>query len=99
MTLLLRAASRRAGCGLARRGRVPAAGRSALLPAVRRAAFSTQPQKSDSFLSGASSIYAESMLDMYEHDPDSVPEVRAVDVDEKSNCCHQYLNSRVHNSK
>lgn len=38
------------------------------------AVFSTH-SKSDNFLSGASSLYAESMLEMYENDPNSVPEV------------------------
>jgi len=45
--------------------------------ALRRtaaAAFSTQAKSSESFLSGASSLYAESMLEMYENDPNSVPE-------------------------
>ena len=40
------------------------------------AAFSTQAKSSDNFLSGQSSLYAESMLEMYENDPNSVPEVR-----------------------
>ena len=82
MTLLLRAASRRAACGLRRGGSVPAGRTVPNHPAVAAAAaapLSTQPRKSDSFLSGASSIYAESMLDMYENDPDSVPEVRRHD--------------------
>ena len=38
-----------------------------------RALFSTRA--SDNFLSGASSLYAESMAEMYENDPTSVPEV------------------------
>jgi len=46
--------------------------------AIRSAAavFSTQAKSSsnESFLSGASSLYAESMLEMYENDPNSVPE-------------------------
>ena len=80
MTLLLRAASRRAACGLRRGGSVPS-GRTVPRGTSGAAAapLSTQTRKSDSFLSGASSIYAESMLDMYENDPDSVPEVRRHD--------------------
>lgn len=38
------------------------------------AAFSTQAASTDSFLSGTSSLYAESMLERYEVDPASVPE-------------------------
>ena len=45
---------------------------------VSVAAFSTQAKASDNFLSGQSSLYAESMLEMYENDPNSVPEVRSV---------------------
>jgi len=41
--------------------------------ATTTAPFSTNANK-DNFLSGASSIYAESMLELYEHDPTSVPE-------------------------
>ena len=38
-------------------------------------AFSTAPQsKSESFLSGSSSLYVEAMLENYENDPNSVPE-------------------------
>ena len=40
------------------------------------AVFSSQAKSSESFLSGASSLYAEAMLEMYENDPNSVPEVR-----------------------
>jgi hypothetical protein len=43
-----------------------------------RALFSTRA--SDNFLSGASSLYAESMAEMYAIDPSSVPEVSSVDV-------------------
>ena len=39
------------------------------------AVFSTQAKSSDNFLSGASGLYAESMLEQYENDPNSVPEV------------------------
>ena len=42
------------------------------------AVFSTKAKSSDNFLSGASSLYAESMLEMYENDPNSVPEVRFI---------------------
>jgi len=38
------------------------------------AVFSTQAKSSDNFLSGASGLYAESMLEQYENDPNSVPE-------------------------
>lgn len=38
--------------------------------------FSTHAKSKDNFISGASSLYAESMLEMYENDPNSVPEVR-----------------------
>jgi len=41
------------------------------------AVFSTQAKSSsDNFLSGQSSLYAESMFEQYENDPNSVPEVR-----------------------
>lgn len=41
------------------------------------AVFSTQVKSSsDNFLSGQSSLYAESMFEQYENDPNSVPEVR-----------------------
>lgn len=50
---------------------------SASLRSASAALFSTHAKDSsnDNFLSGASSLYAESMLEMYENDPDSVPEV------------------------
>lgn len=44
--------------------------------ATMRALFSTRA--SDCFLSGASSLYAESMAEMYENDPSSVPVVSSV---------------------
>lgn len=41
------------------------------------AVFSTKAKSSsDNFLSGQSSLYAESMFEQYENDPNSVPEVR-----------------------
>ena len=41
------------------------------------AVFSTHAKSSsDNFLSGQSSLYAESMFEQYENDPNSVPEVR-----------------------
>ena len=42
------------------------------------AVFSTKTKSSDNFLSGASSLYAEGMLEMYENDPNSVPEVSLI---------------------
>jgi hypothetical protein len=40
--------------------------------------FSTHAKSKDNFISGASSLYAESMFEMYENDPNSVPEVRII---------------------
>ena len=64
--VLLRAASRRM---------MPPA---TSLVTMRALFFSTRV--SDNFLSGASSLYAESMAELYENDPSSVPEVSSVDV-------------------
>lgn len=52
-------------------------GQSHLLPRGRGGAaapLSTQANQSDNFISGMSGLYAESMLEAYEADPNSVPE-------------------------
>ena len=42
---------------------------------TRTGAVATFSTRSDNFLSASSALYAESMLEMYENDPNSVPEV------------------------
>lgn len=52
------------------------------------AVFSTQAKSSsDNFLSGQSSLYAESMFEQYENDPNSVPEVRYLALQFAINYC------------
>ena len=83
-TLVLRAASRRM---------MPPA---TSLVTMRALFFSTRV--SDNFLSGASSLYAESMAELYENDPSSVPEVSSVDVYFHHHHHHLYLLGRYDNS-